>query len=272
MAKVSVLIPFYNSEAYLKTCIDSILNQTYQDFELILLNDGSTDKSEEIVKSYNDKRIKYYKNEKNLGPAGSSNKLIELASGEYCVRVDSDDICFPERVEKQVHFLDENKNIALVGTWIRLYNALPARTLKDKIKKVIINLGWIWCHPTNVTLKETLKANTVMHSTMCFRKSLVIKNNIKYSGLYDYAEDYDFVRQFLTSGLEVANIPEVLLYYHFGGESTSKKHKIEQKKTDAKVKEDICKYLGITKHFKYPYWLIILRKLRLDIFNFYKSR
>ena len=135
MVKVSVLVPFYNSEAYIRQCIDSILNQTFTDFELVLLNDGSTDKSEEIVQSYNDKRIKYYKNERNLGIPISHNKLMDLAQGEYLALVDSDNICLPERLQKQVEFLDNHPDVTVVGSWGELFNNFPAVTLLQKIKK-----------------------------------------------------------------------------------------------------------------------------------------
>ena len=101
MVKVSVLIPFYNSEAFLKPCIDSVLRQTFTDFELILLNDGSTDGSERIVKEYDDPRIRYYSNGKNLGIPVSHNKLMDYARGEYLALVDSDNLCCPDRLEKQ---------------------------------------------------------------------------------------------------------------------------------------------------------------------------
>ena len=111
MVKVSVLVPFFNSEAQLKSSIDSTLNQTFTDFELILLNDGSTDGSEDVVKSYNDTRIRYYKNEKNLGLSRSRNRLLELARGEYLAIMDNDDFSMPERFAKQVAYLDKNSDV-----------------------------------------------------------------------------------------------------------------------------------------------------------------
>ena len=264
MVKVSVLVPFLNSEFYLKTCIDSILNQTFADFELILLNDGSTDGSEDIVKSYSDARIKYYKNDKNLGMVGSCNRLLEIATGEYLARMDSDDISLSTRIEKQVAFLDENPDVAMLGTWIELFNAMPANTIFQKIKKCIINMGWVWRHPQNVTLKETLRANTVMHPTMMMRRDALVKHNIKYNPEYNYAEDYDLVKQFLMSGLIVKNLPEVLLKYHYShGNNTSLLKRDKLRIADARVKEDIRQYMQIKNYCKYPYWLVILRKLRL---------
>lgn len=267
MVKVSVLVPFYNSEAYIRQCINSILNQTFTDFELVLLNDGSTDKSEEIVQSYNDKRIKYYKNERNLGIPISHNKLMDLAQGEYLALVDSDNICLPERLQKQVEFLDNHPDVTVVGSWGELFNNFPAVTLLQKIKKNFINLGWVWCQPAEVTLEETLRGNTCMHSSMMIRHQDFKNKNIRYNPDFDVAEDYDLLRQILVSGLKICNIQEVLFKYHLYGGNISITKKERMKKADIQVKVDICRDMGITFRHKYPYWLIIARKLRLKFFQ-----
>ena len=115
--KVSVLIPVYNGAPFLKEALDSILNQTFTDFELILLNDASPDNSEEIIKQYNDDRIRYYRNKKNLGISASRNKLMDLAQGEYWVIMDNDDISLPFRLEEQVKFIDKHSDITMAGSW-----------------------------------------------------------------------------------------------------------------------------------------------------------
>ena len=137
MVKISVLIPVYNAEAFLENSINSILNQTYRDFELLLLNDCSKDNSEKIIKTYTDSRIKYFKNDQNLGISGSRNKLMDLAQGEYLAIMDNDDISLPDRFEKQVAFLDAHKDITIVGTWGELFNNMPAHGLYEQIKKLI---------------------------------------------------------------------------------------------------------------------------------------
>ena len=112
MPKVSVLMPVYNTkEEFLRESIESILHQTFQEFELIILDDGSSNDVESIVRTYKDTRIGFYKNEQNLGVAKTRNKLLDLAKGEYCAFQDADDISLPERLEKQVKFLDENREI-----------------------------------------------------------------------------------------------------------------------------------------------------------------
>lgn len=271
MVKVSVLIPFYNSEAYLEPCIDSILKQSWNDFELILLNDGSIDKSEEIVKKYTDKRIKYYKNETNLGIPVSHNKLMDLAQGEYLALVDSDNLCLPDRLQKQVEFLDTHPDVTIVGSWGKLFNDFPASTVKQKIKKFIINMGWVWCQPAEVTLEETLRGNTCMHSSMMIRHQDFKNKNIRYNPKFDVAEDYDLLRQVLVKGMKICNIQEVLFKYHLYGGNISITKKQRMKEADAQVKADICRDLKIINYHKYPYWLVILHKLRLDIFNSHRD-
>lgn len=113
---ISVLMPVYNSEKYLNEAIESILNQTFVDFEFIIINDASNDNSENIIESYQDSRIKYFKNEKNLGVAKTLNKGLKLAQGKYIARMDSDDISLPERLYKQFKFMEVYNDIDVCGS------------------------------------------------------------------------------------------------------------------------------------------------------------
>src|SRR4051812_15533497 len=113
--KISVLLPVYNAEPYLKEAIDSVLQQTFADFELIIINDGSKDRSADIIKSYTDKRILFIDQE-NIGLSATLNKGIALARGEYIARQDNDDISRPERFRKQVTYLDAHPRTMLLGT------------------------------------------------------------------------------------------------------------------------------------------------------------
>ena len=116
MPKVSVLMPVYKTdEAYLRVAIESILNQTFTDFEFLILDDCPDDDREKVVKSYDDPRIIYAKNERNLGITPSRNKLIEMAKGEYLAVFDHDDVSLPERLEKQVAYMEANPNVGVCG-------------------------------------------------------------------------------------------------------------------------------------------------------------
>lgn len=114
MPKISVIMPTYNAETYVREAIESILNQTFADFEFLILDGGSKDKTIEIIESYNDDRIKIYK---NCGTIPQSlNKGIKEATGEYIARMDADDISLPNRLKKQLNVLQKNKDIAILGT------------------------------------------------------------------------------------------------------------------------------------------------------------
>lgn len=133
---VTVLLPAFNAEKYIRESIDSILNQAFTDFELLIINDGSTDKTEEIILSYNDPRIRYYKNETNLKLIKSLNKGIDLARGKYIARMDADDISLPNRLKEQVEFMENHRDIAACSSLmylmteknIKQWDYYPAKT------------------------------------------------------------------------------------------------------------------------------------------------
>ena len=120
---VSIVLPVYNAEKYVREAIESILNQTFTDYEFVIINDGSTDGSEKIIQSFKDKRIIYVKNEKNIGIVKTLNKGIEKAFGTYIVRMDADDVSVSDRVEKQVKFMDENPRISISGSWMKYFGS-----------------------------------------------------------------------------------------------------------------------------------------------------
>ena len=117
---VTVLLPAYNAEKYIRESIDSILDQTFTDFELLIINDGSTDKTEEIILSYNDSRIRYIKNEMNLKLIKSLNKGIDLSRGKYIARMDADDISLPNRLKEQVEFMENHNDISACSSLMYL--------------------------------------------------------------------------------------------------------------------------------------------------------
>ena len=114
---ISIVMPVYNCENYLHEAIKSILEQTYTDFEFIIINDGSEDNSEDIILSYADPRIIYIKNDKNMKIVKTLNKGISLSRGKYIARMDADDICYRDRLEKQLSFMEKHKDIDLCGSY-----------------------------------------------------------------------------------------------------------------------------------------------------------
>jgi len=213
--KVTVLMPVYNGERYLREAIDSILSQTFRDFEFLIIDDGSTDSSVKIIQSYRDGRIRFIGNEMNIGLPSTLNKGIELASGEYIVRMDSDDISLPTRIEKQVRFMDNNPEVGVCGTWIK-YIGVPRRPWRSSIYKF----------PTkHKDIKSRLLfGSNFCHPSVIMRKSLVERFHLRYDPEHYYTEDYG-LWQTCSFCFPLANIPEVLLLYrvHPGSITNSKK-------------------------------------------------
>lgn len=135
MPKISVILPAYNAEKYINEAIDSILTQTYRDFELIILNDCSKDRTEEIILSYEDDRIVYLKNQVNMGVAATLNRGLAAAKGEYVARMDADDISLPERFEKQAAYLDEHPGTAGHEALRTAFEVCPPTGLREMLLK-----------------------------------------------------------------------------------------------------------------------------------------
>ncbi|MFQ2414361.1 glycosyltransferase family 2 protein [Aeromonas caviae] len=195
MVSVSVLMPVFNVEEYISEALDSILSQTSIDFELVVIDDASTDSTVSVIERYMsiDSRIKLIKNEKNLGISGSLNKGLAICTGEYIARADGDDLMSPKRLVKQYEFLEKNLDHALVGCWVKNID----------VNGEIIGECKYPCDHTAITsmIKWT---SPVLHIWMA-RKSV-------YDSLGGYrntnpAEDYDFLLRCIAKGLKVANIP-----------------------------------------------------------------
>lgn len=207
----------YNGEKYLQEAIDSILGQTFKDFEFLIINDGSTDKTAEILKSYNDPRIKIINNEKNIGLTKSLNKGLRLVRGEYIARQDADDISMPERLEKEVEFLEQNKNVGLVGTDYFMINE------KGKVVHIVKCLNG--CRELKAKL---LESNQFGHGSVMFRREC-IDNIGAYREEFKFAQDYDFYLR-IVEAYDVANISEPLYKWRIDSKSISVAKKALQDK------------------------------------------
>jgi glycosyltransferase involved in cell wall biosynthesis len=217
--KVSVIMPAYNAQMYIKHAIDSILNQTFSDFELIIINDGSTDKTEEIINSYNDSRIINVYNHDNFGLSYSLNLGIRKASGEYIARMDADDISAQDRFKDQLAFMQKNPKIDILGSSVFV--------IKDNGKsKGILN------RPTTHTeIKWFSLFSTPMYHPTIMARAEVLKNN-PYSLNLSNSEDYElWSRLLFTSSIYFANLKKPLLYYRSFDNSTTQKLDAEKKIT-----------------------------------------
>ena len=214
MPKISVIMPVHNEpENVLRTSINSILNQTYRDFEFIIINDASENNVEEVILSYSDKRIKYYKNEENLKVIKTLNKGLQLATGEYIARMDADDISFKTRFEKQAKLLDEHPEIGLVNSFCYI---IPDKRLISPPEY-------------HVDIEKFLKysANCIVHPAVMFRKSVIVENNLKYSEYHLHIEDYKLWVD-MTNFTQLYTIQEPLVLHRDWVESVSRKNMWEQ--------------------------------------------
>lgn len=231
MPKVSVIMPAYNAEKFIAEAIRSILNQSFTDFEFIIIDDCSTDKTVQIINSFDDKRICFIKNGTNQGVANTLNKGIEIAQGKYIARMDSDDISLPLRLEKQVQFLDEHSDIAIVGSDIEIFG------FEHCFLNFSVNPG---------QLKVDLIFNTCYaHPSIMIRKQVLNEKNFRYNPEYSKMEDYDlWIR--ISREYKLSNVPNVLLKYRTHSEQVTKNKSAETKEQDIKIKQRIISELGIT--------------------------
>lgn len=219
---VSVVMSVYNDERYLKEAVNSILNQSFKDFEFIIINDGSNDASLNILKEYEkkDKRIILIDQE-NIGLTKSLNKAIKLSHGKYIARQDSDDISDPERFKSQIEFLQNNKEYALVGT---------------NIAKIDENSELIEINSTKYSYEEICqtfkKRNCIAHGSVMIDKG-ALENELFYDEDFRYAQDFRLWAK-IAKKFKIANLKEPLYQLRLHGSSISKQ-KIESQSIYAGV-------------------------------------
>lgn len=231
---VSVIMPVYNTrEKYLREAIESILNQTFTDFELVIVNDGSTDENcEKVILSYNDNRIKYYKNSQNSGLVYTRNRLLELAQGEYIANMDSDDVSFPNRLEKQIEYFKSHPEISLLGSWAI---SIPSN---DTMRA-----------PKSIKIMDIISDCPCIHPTVMFRRADFEKYGLKYSSNLISAEDYDLYASAIKY-VNITNIQEPLLYYRRHGNNVSNKLRTETIVDSFKVQDKLLSYLSDDEKIK----------------------
>lgn len=227
--RISVLMPAYNSEMYIAESIESVLNQTYTDFELIIINDGSTDNTARIIRKYakSDRRIKFINNTRNRGLIAVLNQGLGLCTGEYIARMDSDDISLPTRFARQIEYMDGHPECGVLGTWFEIFG---------KWTHVVR-------HPTRIKLLNFLGDEHVGHPTVMLRKSIIDKYGFRYDANYKHAEDFElWSRMVLVT--EIHNIPQILLRYRWADGNISVVHAAEQQNATARVKQNILNKLS----------------------------
>ncbi len=204
MKKLAVLMPTYNCAQYLQESIDSILNQTYSDFDFYVYDDCSTDATSQIISNYTDKRIFYIKNAENRGIAKTLNLGLEtlLPHYEYIARMDADDWSFPERFEKQLDFMDKNTEIVMSGTqgyWLKNIGQYPVSAWEYSINNEYIKVALLF-------------SASFGHSSVVFRSAFFKHNNLRYSQEIKTCEDWDLWTRVSQLG-KIANLSQFLMKY-----------------------------------------------------------
>ncbi len=243
--KVTVLMSVYNGERYLRAAMEGILNQTFKNFEFLIINDGSTDRTEEILNSYNDKRIRIF-NQSNQGLTKALNRGIKLSKGEYIARQDADDISLPERLAKQVEFLDIHKNIAVLGTFAKVID--EAGCFTGEVLELPVE-------PKEIERKLYL-GNYVAHPTVMYRNS-VIKKLGGYDENFEASEDYVLWLRVIGEGYNIGCLPDFFCLYRRHNFQRSILFLERQKENGLKLRKlAIGRKLGKTRDRESKTWLL----------------
>ena len=229
--RVTVLMPVYNGEEHLREAIESILGQTFTDFEFLIVDDGSTDRSVEVVGAYRDSRIRLVRNEANVGLIATLNRGLDLAGGEFVCRMDQDDISLPERIARQAAFLDAHPGVGACGAWFRKFGAGREKVVRWETEPDGIRCGLLF-------------DSMLGHPTVMLRRELFDRSGLRYDPAYKNAEDYElWVR--VAEQCELANLGEVLLHYRVHPAQITQRASAGQRETAGKVRLALLRKMGI---------------------------
>jgi glycosyltransferase involved in cell wall biosynthesis len=266
---VSVLMIAYNAENFISEAIESILNQTFSDFEFIILDDHSTDNSYEVINEYakKDNRILVLHNEKNLGIAESRTKCIKYAKGKYIAIADADDISFPTRFEKQLEYLEKHKDCGVVGSFIELFNSETGKII-----------GFRKYHEDDVRLRKRIFIYSPIAQPASMIRKEVFDDIGFYNPEYPPVEDLDIWFR-LGTKYKFANIPEVLIKYRVHQNSATIKNMHRVKKLTLQIRQKYKNGYGYSYSFFDRLFLFFLRitrhiipgKLTFQIFSFFRD-
>lgn len=228
---VSIILPIYNSAPYLKESLDSLRSQSFKNFEIIAINDGSTDNSASILKKYKDDRLVIVDHKKNRGLVKTLNESLKIARGKYIARMDPDDIAHSQRLKKQFNFMEQNPDIDVLGTWIKnfgLYNYVWNVHAKDPYIKA-----------------KLLFENSIAHPSVMMKRSSLIKLKVNYDEQIVGAEDYMLWSVLAYRGLKFANLQEPLLKYRTHSTQIGESKKLKQQDSSWLVRAYNLKRLGL---------------------------
>jgi len=251
--KVTVLMPVYNGAKYIRNAMQSILTQSFHDFDFLIILEPSTDKSQEIIKSFHDPRIILVQNTKKIGLSGVLNQGLDLARGEYIARMDCDDIALPHRLWEQVKYLDNHRDVGICGTWaLYLFAHTTSRTSSRRMMRRVLsllNLFELDVFRTPQTYEEiknfALFNPPFIHPTVMMRANCMRKFDLHYATNLQFAEDYDFWRRVMDH-CKGMNLRKYLLYYRLHVSQFSTTFKQQQHEGASYVRSQAIQKLAIT--------------------------
>jgi GT2 family glycosyltransferase len=232
LVRLTVLMSVHNGAEYLTEALDSILRQTCPEFELIVVDDGSTDGSADLVAARFDPRVRLLRQPSRKGLAAALNLGLAHAEGEYVARMDADDISLPQRLEKQLAFMDANPDIGICGTWMEAFSEGSATPWRVPVKH-----NEIHC--------RLLFESVLYHPTVMLRKALLDKHGLRYDTHYLQCQDYEFWNR-CARLFKVANLGEVLLRYRIHSESIGSRRRQEKLATASRVRKRLLAELGLS--------------------------
>lgn len=224
---VSVCVPVYNAAAHLGECIDSILAQTYTDFELLIVDDGSTDSSRDVVRAYTDPRIRLLENAHDY--IGSLNLLLREARGRYVARMDADDLMLPDRLQVQVDYMEAHPEVDILGGGMTYFGDAHGTALPQPGGKPL-------------TFSLFMRGCALMHPTVMMRRASIEAHGLRYEQEFIYAEDYRLWVMALEAGLRLVNLDRPLIKYRVSPAQVSAVHKAAQDEAGRRVKEEIVRW------------------------------
>ncbi|MCC3155280.1 glycosyltransferase [Hymenobacter sp. BT770] len=226
---VTVIMPVFNSELYIEEAINSIINQSYKNFEFLIFDDGSTDNSLALIKKYKDKRLTVFHHSVNTGYVRHLNEGLKLAKGDFIARMDADDIAKPDRLQKQLSYLITNPDVGVCGSQVELFG--------DRLDKMMVPKD-------HESIRIALMSYCpIWHPTVMIRKSLMAENNSNYNTAFLYAEDYDLWTQ-LINRTRFHNLDEMLLKYRIHNQQVSSTKKSIQRKESGLIIYNYLQGLG----------------------------
>lgn len=220
--RITVLMPVYNAEAFVADAARSVLSGSWRDLELLAIDDGSTDESAAVLESLGDPRVKVVRSPVNRGLIASLNRGLDLAQGEFVARMDADDICMPDRLSRQLKFMDANPDIGVSGTWITVFGAAREHLMRFPTDPKVVDT-------------ELFCFNPIAHSTAMLRKRLFDRHALRYSPSAVHVEDLDLWMR-AAEHFAMANISAVGLRYRVHDSQVSNRHESVQSRSSGELR------------------------------------